>query len=85
MVLNVPRRRTAAQAPVPSKLNGPASVPTRPATVKLTVRVLDDPIGAVQRTDVWPIHCVDAQTADPTEAVGEDRWAPKLDPRNVSE
>ena len=32
MVLHVPRR-TAAQAPVPSKLNCPACVPTRPATV----------------------------------------------------
>ena len=32
MVLHVPRR-TAAQAPVPSKLNCPACVPTRPPTV----------------------------------------------------
>jgi len=60
-------------------------VPTREETVTVTATALDDPTGAVQRTDVWPIHCVDAQTVDPTEAVGEDRWAPKLDPRNVSE
>ena len=53
--------------------------------VTVAATPLDDPTGAVQRTDVWPIHCVDAQTVDPTEAVGEDRWAPKLDPRNVSE
>ncbi len=39
MVLHVPRR-TAAGAPVPSKLNCPMTVPTRPATVTAVRLVL---------------------------------------------
>ena len=44
MVLHVPRR-TAAQAPVPSKLSCPACVPTTPATVN-AVRLVPPPYAA---------------------------------------
>ena len=66
MVLHVPRR-TAAQAPVPSKLNCPACVPTRPATVT-AVRLVLPPYDASEHAifvaDVHEVllHSTDSST-----------------------
>ena len=55
MVPHVPRR-TAAQAPVPSKLSCPACVPTTPATVN-AVRLVPPPYDAGEHaTAVADVH-----------------------------
>jgi hypothetical protein len=55
MVLHVPRR-SAAQAPVPSKLSCPACVPTAPATVT-AVRLVPPPYDAAEHaTAVADVH-----------------------------
>ena len=55
MVLHVPRR-TAAQAPVPSKLSCPACVPTTPATAT-AVRLMPPPYDAGEHaTAVADVH-----------------------------
>ena len=65
MMLHVPRR-TAAQAPVPSKLNCPASVPTWFVTV-IAVRVVpplyDAAAHATVVTEVGVVQAVVAQAA----------------------
>ena len=63
MMLHVPRR-TAAQAPVPSKLNCPACVPTRPATVT-AVRLVPPRYNAGEHpTVVADVHEVLLHSAD---------------------
>ena len=55
MVLHVPRR-TATQAPVPSKLNCKACVPTRPATVTAVRLVPPRYDAAAHPTPVADVH-----------------------------
>ncbi len=66
LMLHVPRR-TAAQAPVPSKVNSPVSVPTRPATVT-AVRCVPPRYDAAAHATVVAdvheavLHCTDSSS-----------------------
>ncbi len=89
MMLHV-LRRIAAQAPVPSKLNCPASVPTRPPTVtavRVVLTLYDAaahataryPSGNAQATVVGVVQAVVAQAAQ-IVAVAVRSSAPKFKP-----
>ena len=80
MVLHVPRR-TAAQAPVPSKLSCPACVPTTPATVT-AVRLVPPPYDAGEHaTAVADVHEVLLHLADSSsDADGVGSIEAKLSP-----
>ena len=80
MVLHVPRR-TAAQAPVPSKLNCPVSVPTRPPTVtavRLVPPLYDAAAHASAVADVHKVllHCTESSS----DAEGLGSFEAKLSP-----
>ena len=83
MVLHVPRR-TAAQAPVPSKLSCPACVATRLDTVT-AVRLVPPPYDAAAHasavTDVHEVllHCTDSSS----DAEGLGSVEAKLSPSRV--
>ena len=85
MVLHVPRR-TAAQAPVPSKLNCPACVPTRPATVT-AVRLVPPRYDAAAHASAVTVnhevllHCTDSSS----DAEGLGSFAAKLSPLMVTD
>ena len=85
MVLHV-QRRTAAQAPVPSKLNCPACVVTRPKMVK-AVRLVPPPYDAAAHAsavaDVHEVllHCTDSSS----DAEGLGSFEAKLSPVMVTD
>ncbi len=82
-MLHVPRR-TAAQAPVPSKLNCPACVPTRPATVIAARLVLPTYDAAAHPTAVADVHEVLLHCADSSsDAEGLGSFLAKLSPSRV--
>jgi hypothetical protein len=82
-VLHVPRR-TAAQAPVPSKLNCPACVPTRPATVIAVRLVLPPYDAAAHLTVVAVVHEVVPHSTDSSsDAEGLGSVEAKLSPSRV--
>ncbi len=83
MTLHVPRR-IAAQAPVPSKLNCPACVPTRPATV-IAVRLVLPPYDAGEHaTVVAVVHEVLLHSADSSsDAEGLGSFLAKLSPSRL--
>ncbi len=73
MTLHVPRR-TAAQAPVPSKLSCPACVPTTPATVN-AVRLVPPPYDAGEHaTAVADVHEVLLHSTD-SSSDAETVWS----------
>ncbi len=83
MVLHVPRR-TAAQAPVPSKLSCPACVATAPATVT-AVRLVPPPYDAGEHaTAVADVHevllhlAVTSSDADGVRSI-EAKLSPLMD------
>jgi hypothetical protein len=80
MVLHVPRR-TAAQAPVPSKLNCPACVPTTPATAT-AVPLVPPPYDAGEHaTAVADVHEVLLHVTDSSsDAHGLRSFLAKLSP-----
>ena len=84
MVLHVPRR-TAAQAPVPSKLSCPACVPTTPATATV-VRLVPPPYDAGEHaTAVADVHEVLLHSADSSsDAEGLGSVEAKLSPLMVT-
>ena len=84
MVLHVPRR-TAAQAPVPSKLNCPACVPTTPATVT-AIRLAPPPYDAGEHaTAVADVHEVLLHSTDSSsDADGVGSFAAKSSPLMVT-
>jgi hypothetical protein len=89
MVLHVPRR-TAAQAPVPSKLNCPACVPTRPATVT-AVRLVPPPYDAAAHLTVVAViheavlHCAAAAADSSSDADGVGSIIAKFCPLMVTD
>ncbi len=85
MVLHVPRR-TAAQAPVPSKLSCPACVPTTPATVT-AVRLMPPPYDAGEHvTAVADVHEVLLHSTDSSsDADGVGSIDAKLNPQRVTD
>ena len=85
MVLHVPRR-TAAQAPVPSKLSCPACVPTTSATVT-AVRLVPPPYDAGEHaTAVVDVHEVLLHSTDSSsDADGLGSLEAKLIPLMVTD
>ena len=85
MVLHVPRR-TAAQAPVPSKLSCPACVPTAPATAT-AVRLVPPPYDAGEHaTAVADVHEVLLHSTDSSsDADGVGSIEAKLSPLMVTD
>ena len=83
MTLHAPRR-AAAQAPVPSKLNCPVSVPTRPATVVYTSRrVAPVPVVVRHFVEVPVIHIAVLHRLAPSCIVIERSDSPKFTPLSV--
>ncbi len=79
-MLHVPRR-TAAQAPVPSKVNCPACVPTRPATVTAVRCVPPRYDAAAHATVVADVHEAVLQcTESSSDAEGLGSIQAKLSP-----
>ena len=85
MMPHVPRR-TAAQAPVPSKLSFPACVPTTPATVT-AVRLAPPPYDAGEHaTAVADVHEVLLHSTDSSsDADGVGSFAAKSSPLMVTD
>ena len=85
MMPHVPRR-TAAQAPVPSKLNCPACVPTRPATVTAVRLVPPRNNAGEHATPVADVHEVLLHSTD-SSSDAEAVWSieAKLSPLMVTD
>ena len=85
MVLHVPRR-TAAQAPVPSKLNCKACVPTRPATVTAVRLVPPRYDAAAHASAVADVHEELRHSTDSSsDADGVGSIEAKLSPLRVTD